>query len=83
LRQQCDRRAAGDVLAALWQSSTAPVTQLLSRLTCILLSGHGRLSDTPQNDVRIAIPCSRGLLSDAAQLFDALDAPSNFERARK
>jgi len=45
----------------------------------ILLSGHGRLSDTPQDDVRIAIQRSHGLLSDTAQLFDALDARSNFE----
>jgi hypothetical protein len=45
----------------------------------ILLSGHGRLSDTPQDDVRIAIARSHGLLSDTAQLFDALDARSNFE----
>jgi hydroxyacylglutathione hydrolase len=45
----------------------------------ILLSGHGRLSDTPQEDVRIAIQRSHGLLSDTAQLFDALDARSNFE----
>ena len=41
--------------------------------------GHGRLSDTPQEDVRIAIQRSHGLLSDTAQLFDALDARSNFE----
>jgi hypothetical protein len=45
----------------------------------ILLSGHGRLSDTPQDDVRIAIARSHGLLSDTGQLFDALDARSNFE----
>jgi hydroxyacylglutathione hydrolase len=37
------------------------------------------LSDTPQDDVRIAIQRSHGLLSDTAQLFDALDARSNFE----
>jgi len=30
----------------------------------ILLSGHGRLSDTPQDDVRIAIQRSHALLSD-------------------
>jgi CRP-like cAMP-binding protein len=45
----------------------------------ILLSGHGRLSDAPQDDVRIAIQRSHGLLSDTAHLFDALDARSNFE----
>ena len=45
----------------------------------ILLSGHGRLSDTPQKDVRIAIQRSHALLSDTGQLFDALDARSNFE----
>ena len=39
---------------------------------------HG-LSDTPQDDVRIAIQRSHTLLSDTAQLFDALDARSNFE----
>jgi len=45
----------------------------------ILLSGHGRLSDTPHDDVRIALQRSHALLSDTAQLFDALDARSNFE----
>ncbi|MGZ5870710.1 MAG: hypothetical protein ACXWKP_01215 [Bradyrhizobium sp.] len=35
--------------------------------------------DTPQDDVRIAIQRSHVLLSDTAQLFDALDARSNFE----
>ena len=34
---------------------------------------------TPQDDVRIAIQRSHALLSDTAQLFDALDARSNFE----
>src|SRR6201986_1456201 len=45
----------------------------------ILLSGHGRLSDAPQDDVRIALQRSHTLLSDTAQLFDALDAGPNFE----
>ena len=45
----------------------------------ILLSGHGRLSDTPQEDVRSAIARSHALLSETAQLFDALDARTNFE----
>jgi hypothetical protein len=39
----------------------------------------GRLSDTPQEDVRIAIQRSHALLSDTTQPFDALDARSNFE----
>src|ERR1700741_4582049 len=38
------------------------------------LSGHGRLSDTPQEDVRIAIQRSHTLLSYTAQLFDSLVA---------
>jgi hypothetical protein len=41
-----------------------------------LSPGHAA---TPQDDVRIAIQRSQGLLSDTAQLFDALDARSNFE----
>ncbi|MGA7809601.1 MBL fold metallo-hydrolase [Bradyrhizobium sp.] len=45
----------------------------------ILLSGHGRLSDAPQEDVRIALQRSHGLLSDTGHLFDALDARANFE----
>ena len=44
----------------------------------ILLSGHGRLSDTPQDDVRIAIQRSHGFCL-IPRLFDALDARSNFE----
>ena len=38
-----------------------------------------RAAIRPQDDVRIAIARSHGLLSDTAQLFDALDARSNFE----
>jgi glyoxylase-like metal-dependent hydrolase (beta-lactamase superfamily II) len=45
----------------------------------ILLSGHGRLSDTPQDDVKIALQRSHELLSDTAQLFGARDERSNFE----
>jgi glyoxylase-like metal-dependent hydrolase (beta-lactamase superfamily II) len=63
--------------------SIADYIQSLERLkglnSKILLSGHGRLSDTPQDDVRIAIARSHALLSDTAQLFDALDARANFE----
>ena len=64
-------------------TNIADYIQSLERLkglnSKILLSGHGRLSDTPQDDVRIAIQRSHTLLSDTAQLFDALDARSNFE----
>lgn len=45
----------------------------------VLLSGHGRLSATPIHDAEVAIERSRALLSDAGQLFDALDARENFE----
>jgi hypothetical protein len=36
-------------------------------------------NDTPQEDVRVALQRSHALLSDTGQLFDALDARSNFE----
>ena len=79
-----DTLMPGGVMGGVFGSgSIADYIQSLERLkglnSGILLSGHGRLSDTPQDDVRIAIARSHGLLSDTAQLFDALDARSNFE----
>jgi hydroxyacylglutathione hydrolase len=79
-----DTLMAGGVMGGVFGSgSIADYIQSLERLkglnSRILLSGHGRLSDTPQDDVRIALQRSHTLLSDTAQLFDALDARSNFE----
>src|SRR6266704_350487 len=79
-----DTLMPGGVMGGVFGSgSIADYIQSLERLkglnSKLLLSGHGRLSDTPQDDVRIAIQRSHGLLSDTAQLFDALDARSNFE----
>ena len=79
-----DTLMPGGVMGGVFGSgSIADYIQSLERLkglnSKILLSGHGRLSDTPQDDVRIAIQRSHGLLSDTAQLFDALDARANFE----
>ena len=79
-----DTLMPGGVMGGVFGSgSIADYIQSLERLkglnSKILLSGHGRLSDTPQDDVRIAIQRSHALLSDTAQLFDALDARSNFE----
>jgi hydroxyacylglutathione hydrolase len=36
-------------------------------------AGHGRLSDTPQDDVRIAIQRSHTLLSDTVRDLNKLD----------
>jgi len=79
-----DTLMPGGVMGGVFGSgSISDYIQSLEKLkglnSKILLSGHGRLSDTPQDDVRIAIQRSHGLLSDTAQLFDALDARSNFE----
>jgi hydroxyacylglutathione hydrolase len=79
-----DTLMPGGVMGGVFGSgSISDYIQSLERLkglnAKILLSGHGRLSDTPQDDVRIAIQRSHALLSDTAQLFDALDARSNFE----
>jgi hydroxyacylglutathione hydrolase len=79
-----DTLMPGGVMGGVFGSgSISDYIQSLERIkgldTKILLSGHGRLSDTPQEDVRIAIARSHGLLADTAQLFDALDARSNFE----
>src|SRR6266700_2350337 len=79
-----DTLMPGGVMGGVFGSgSISDYIQSLERLkglnSRILLSGHGRLSDTPQDDVRIAIQRSHALLSDTAQLFDALDARSNFE----
>jgi hydroxyacylglutathione hydrolase len=79
-----DTLMPGGVMGGVFGSgSISDYIQSLERLkglnSKILLSGHGRLSDTPQDDVRIALQRSHGLLSDTAQLFDALDARSNFE----
>ena len=74
----------GGVMGGVFGSgSIADYIQSLERIkglnSKILLSGHGRLSDTPQDDVRTAIQRSHGLLEDTAQLFDALDARQNFD----
>jgi glyoxylase-like metal-dependent hydrolase (beta-lactamase superfamily II) len=79
-----DTLMPGGVMGGVFGSgSISDYIQSLERLkglnSEILLSGHGRLSDTPQEDVRIAIARSHALLSDTAQLFDALDARSNFD----
>src|ERR1700755_203588 len=79
-----DTLMPGGVMGGVFGSgSISDYIQSLERLkglnSKILLSGHGRLSDAPQEDVRIAIQRSHGLLSDTAHLFDALDARSNFE----
>src|ERR1700749_3642940 len=79
-----DTLMPGGVMGGVFGSgSISDYIQSLERLKAlnskILLSGHGRLSDTPQDDVRIAIARSHALLSDTAQLFDALDARSNFD----
>jgi glyoxylase-like metal-dependent hydrolase (beta-lactamase superfamily II) len=79
-----DTLMPGGVMGGVFGSgSISDYIQSLERLkglnAKILLSGHGRLSDAPQEDVLIAIRRSHGLLSDTAQLFDALDARSNFE----
>jgi hydroxyacylglutathione hydrolase len=79
-----DTLMPGGVMGGVFGSgSISDYIQSLEKLkglnSKILLSGHGRLSDTPQDDVRIAIQRSHALLSDTAQLFDALDARSNFD----
>jgi glyoxylase-like metal-dependent hydrolase (beta-lactamase superfamily II) len=79
-----DTLMPGGVMGGVFGSgSIADYIQSLERIkglnSKILLSGHGRLSDTPQDDVRTAIARSHGLLEDTAQLFDALDARQNFE----
>ena len=79
-----DTLMPGGVMGGVFGSgSIADYIQSLERLkglnSKILLSGHGRLSDTPQDDVRIAIQRSHALLEDTAQLFDALDARQNFD----
>ncbi len=79
-----DTLMPGGVMGGVFGSgSIADYIQSLERIkglnSKILLSGHGRLSDTPQEDVRTAIQRSHGLLEDTAQLFDALDARANFD----
>jgi len=76
-----DTLMPGGVMGGVFGSgSIADYIQSLERLkglnSRILLSGHGRLSDTPQEDVRIAIQRSHTLLSDTAQLFDAMGGAS-------
>jgi hydroxyacylglutathione hydrolase len=79
-----DTLMPGGVMGGIFGSgSIADYIQSLERIkglnSRILLSGHGRLSDTPQDDAVVALQRSYGLLSDTAQLFDALDARANFE----
>ena len=79
-----DTLMPGGVMGGVFGSgSISDYIQSLERLkglhSKLLLPGHGRLSDTPQDDVRTALQRSHALLSDTAQLFDALDARANFE----
>jgi len=79
-----DTLMPGGVMGGVFGSgSISDYIQSLERLkglnSKLLLSGHGRLSDTPQHDVRIALQRSHALLSDTAELFDALDARANFD----
>jgi len=79
-----DTLMPGGVMGGIFGSgSISDYIQSLERLkgldARILLPGHGRLSDTPQDDVRVALGRSQALLSDTAELFDALDARANFE----
>jgi glyoxylase-like metal-dependent hydrolase (beta-lactamase superfamily II) len=78
-----DTLMPGGVMGGVFGSgSIADYIQSLERLKGLNSQdpavGHGRLSDTPQDDVRIAIPRSHALLSDTAQLFDALDCALEF-----
>jgi hydroxyacylglutathione hydrolase len=79
-----DTLMPGGVMGGIFGSgSISDYIQSLERLKAldskILLSGHGRLSDAPHDDVLTALQRSHALLSDTAQLFDALDARANFE----
>src|SRR5258708_475879 len=78
-----DTLMPGGVMGGVFGSgSIADYIQSLERLkglnSKILLSGHGRLSDTPPDDVRIALQRSHTLLADTSQLFAALVARSHF-----
>lgn len=79
-----DALMAGGVMGGIFGSgSISDYIGSLERLkgldAKLLLSGHGRLSATPHQDVELAIARSRALLSDTGLLFDALDARENFE----
>src|SRR5258708_8634098 len=70
-----DTLMPGGVMGGVFGSgSIADYIQSLERLkglnSKILLSGHGRLSDTPQDDVRIAVHRSPGLCSAPAEPVD-------------
>src|SRR5947209_3084114 len=72
-----DTLMPGGVMGGVFGSgSIADYIQSLERLkglnSKLLLSGHGRLSDTPQDDVRIAIQRSHGLVSDTAGLVEVI-----------
>jgi glyoxylase-like metal-dependent hydrolase (beta-lactamase superfamily II) len=79
-----DTLMPGGVMGGVFGSgSISDYIQSLERIkglnARVLLPGHGRLSDAPQDDVRIALRRSHALLHDTAELFDALDARANFE----
>lgn len=79
-----DALMAGGVMGGIFGSGSISdyigSLELLKGLDAkMLLSGHGRLSATPHQDVEQAIARSKALLSDTGLLFDALDARENFE----
>ncbi len=62
----------GGVMGGVFGSGSSDYIQSLERLrglnSKILLSEHGRLSDAPRDDVRIALQRSHALLSDTAAI---------------
>src|SRR5256885_16584070 len=73
-----DTLMPGGVMCGVFGSgSISDYIQSLERLKVlnskILLSGHARLSDMPQDDVRIALQHSHAQLADTAELFRAND----------
>jgi hypothetical protein len=42
--------------------------------------GHGRISNTPQEDLQRAVDESRAILEDSKVLFETLDTKASFAR---
>lgn len=83
-----DTVLAGGVLSGVLPSgSISDYVNSLERLNCLqikeLYPGHGRVSSTPQEDLKKAVENAHSLLEESRVLFETLDTKATFTRLFK
>ncbi len=76
---------AGGVLSGIFASgSISDYMNSLQRLSGLrvdeIYPGHGKISNTPQEDLQTAVDESRAILEDSKVLFETLDTKASFAR---